>query len=180
MEIMALPKLMTEEAAMEIAEKRGNFLGRLLLKEKRITLKLMYLESKEIIYNMTYQSLPLMKKSRLSSGGPQAQKIRMMVEGTQCTPAFLDEPLNTVKVQVDEEDQLQNTAFPEQKLIEEGKYLARRMVRRQSGRNVCMEAESIHSVYRPYYVAFYGDMVEGTRVRYLPIPADGNEIRRTF
>ncbi len=180
MEIMALPKLMTVETAMEIAEKRGNFLGRLVLKEKKITLKLMYLESKEIIYNMTYQPLPLMKKSRLSTGGPQVQKIRIMVEGTRCTPAFLDEPLKTVRVRIDEEDQLQNTPFPDQKLIEEGKYLARRMVRRQSGRNVCMEAESVHSVYRPYYVAFYGDIVQGTRVQYLPIPADGNEIRRTF
>lgn len=34
--------------------------------------------------------------------------------------------------------------------------------------------------YCPYYVAFYGELVEGTKVRYLPIAADKNEITRTF
>ena len=179
MEIVALPKLMTEEAAMEIAEKRGNFFGRLLLREKKITLKLMYIESKEIIYTIIYDSFPLKKFQRVS-GKPAIQRIRMLVEETRCTPAFLDEVLHTIPIQISDEAQLQNSNFPEKKLIDEGRYLARRMVRRQSGRNVCLEAESMRSVYRPYYVAFYGDMIEGCKVRYLPIPADGNEIRRVF
>ena len=48
MKIQVVPKTMAEEEAMEVAEKRGNFLGRLLLGKKKITLKLMYIESKEI------------------------------------------------------------------------------------------------------------------------------------
>jgi hypothetical protein len=35
-------------------------------------------------------------------------------------------------------------------------------------------------VYRPYYVAFYGKVVQGERVRYLPIAADGCRVHRTF
>ncbi len=178
MEITALPTTLSMEKAMSIAEKRGNFLGRLLLGKKEITLKLMYLESKEIVYQMKYQKLSLPGRS----GRKQldTQKIRMLVEGTRCMPAFLEEELNTVTLQIEDEDSLQKSSFPEQKMIEEGKYLARRMVRRQSGRDVTLETKSTRSIYRPYYIAFYGELKEGSKVRYLPIPADGNEVRSTL
>lgn len=53
MEIQALPVTMTEEQAMEIAQKKGNLLGRMLIRDQNITLKLIYLESKELIFQMT-------------------------------------------------------------------------------------------------------------------------------
>lgn len=180
MEIMALPKSMTEEEARKIAEGRGNLLGRFLLRKKEITLKLMYLESKEIIYSLSYDRLPFLPRISSPASPKKQQKICMLVEGTRCMPAFLDKPLQTVPVRLEDESQLQNTEFSDQKLIEEGKALARRMVRRQSGRHVSMEPESIRSIYRPCYIAFYGELVHGQKVRYLPIPADGNEIRRAF
>lgn len=176
MEIQALPVTMTEEQAMEIAQKKGNLLGRMLIRDQNITLKLIYLESKELIFQMTYSSSPLSLRRKL----PATQKICILVEGTRCTPAFLDRELEAVSVQVADEGQLQACAFPEEKIVDAGKLLARRMVRRQSGRDVSLEIKEIHSLYRPFYVAFYGEMKEGTKVRYLPIPADGNEVRRTF
>lgn len=176
MEVQALPVTMTEEQAMEIAQKKGNLLGRMLIRDKDITLKLIYLESKELIFQMTYASSPLSLRRKL----PVTQKICILVEGTRCSPAFLDRELETVSVQVEDECQLQACAFPEEKVVEAGKLLARRMVRRQSGRNVSLAVKEIRSLYRPFYVVFYGEMKEGTKVRYLPIPADGNEVRRTL
>ena len=70
--------------------------------------------------------------------------------------------------------------IPEEKLIDEAKRLARRMVKRQVGRDVLLDVLSVRSIYRPYYIAFYGDLVENTKVRYIAIPADGNVIERTF
>ena len=61
MEIHAVKKTMSEAEAMKVAEKRGNWLGRLLLGKKKITLKLMYLESREITFDMTYVDSPLLK-----------------------------------------------------------------------------------------------------------------------
>jgi len=173
MEIQALPTKMTESEAMKIAEQRGNVFGRLLLGKKNITMRLVYMESKEIVYKMKDQYvLPF---HRHTAG---TNRIRMLVEGTRCSPAYVSEAIQTIPVQISDESQLQNSPFPEDKLVEAGKYLGRRMVRRQSGRNVSMEVEQIRSIYRPFYVAFYGELKQGTKVRYLPIPADGNEICR--
>lgn len=179
MQIVAIPKLMGREKAMEIAEKKGNLLGRAIVGKKPITLKLMYLESKEIVYGMTDLPVPLLGRL-FSRKAPKEQKIRILVEGTRCNPAYVAEELQTVTMEIDDEDSVQASAYPVEKMIQDGKYLARRMVRKQAGRNVALEPETVRSIYRPYYVAFYGKMDLGTRVRYLPIPADGNEISRVF
>lgn len=173
MEIQALPTKITESDAMKIAEQRGNIFGRLLLGRKDITLKLIYMESKEIVYRMEEQPIfPFHRRVGNTS------RIRILVEGTRCSPAYLDEELQTFPVQISDKNQLQNSPFTEEKLVDAGRYLGRRMVRRQSGRNVALEPEQIRSIYRPYYIAFYGEWKEGTKIRYLPIPADGNEVCR--
>lgn len=87
MKIQVVPKTMAEEEAMEVAEKRGNFLGRLLLGKKKITLKLMYIESKEITFEMTYMDtfyekslssrilFPVSKKSLCWQKGPEELQL---------------------------------------------------------------------------------------------------------
>lgn len=180
MKIVALPKTLSQEEALKIARKRGNILGRLIVGQKEVTLKLMYLESKEIVYDMTFQTSPLLGMIFPSARTPRRQKIRILVEGTRCNPAYVGEELQTVTVDVADEDSVQDSTFPLEKMIDDGKYLAKRMVRRQVGRHVSLEPESIRSVYRPFYVAFYGALQPGTKVRYLPIPADGNQISRVL
>lgn len=181
MEIHAVKKTMSEAEAMKVAEKRGNWLGRLLLGKKKITLKLMYLESREITFDMTYVDSPLLKlMKRKSPQTPAKQKILMLAEGTRGNPAYLDSPVRTQVLQIDDESMIQKTEIPEEKLIDEARRLARRMVKRQVGRDVLLDVLSVRSIYRPYYIAFYGDLVENTKVRYIAIPADGNVIERTF
>ncbi len=180
MQIEALPRLLDQNKAMELAEKKGNFFGRMLIGKKDITLKLMHIESKEIVYSMTYLPIPLLGRFFDSAQPPRAQKIRILVEGTRCNPAYVGEELHTETIEVCDADSIQECAFPLQKMIAEGKYLAKRMIRKQAGRHVMLEVETVRSIYRPYYVAFYGDLQLGTKVRYLPIPADGNEIGRVF
>ncbi len=55
-----------------------------------------------------------------------------------------------------------------------------RMVRRHVGRNLSIKPVEERKVYRPFYIAIYGDMVEGTKARYMPIAADGNVVCRNF
>ena len=180
MKIQVVPKTMNEEEAMEVAEKRGNFLGRLLLGKKKINLKLMYIESKEITFEMTYMDTFLRKIFTQKESLPRKQKILMLAEGTRGTPAYLEKPIKTQSLQITDPAQVQTTEIPQDKLIENAKRLAGRMIRRQIGSYATLEVLQLRSIYRPYYIAFYGELVENTKVRYIAIPADGNIIERTF
>ena len=52
--------------------------------------------------------------------------------------------------------------------------VAMRIMRRHSGHIITsMEVASYRPFYRPYYVAFYGEMEMGKKVRYIAIEADG-------
>lgn len=175
-EIATLPKTMTEEEALTVAKNGGNIFGKMLFGKKDITLKLMYLENREYVLDMTYQNAPLMKMIR-PHALPQVQQFCTLVEGTRCGASYLEKPLETLTMEV-EEEALQPTTYTDIRLLQVAKSLCRRMVRRQLGKNVVLDVAKERKVYRPYYVAFYGEMKEGTRVRYLPIPADGNSVER--
>ncbi len=53
-------------------------------------------------------------------------------------------------------------------------------MRRQIGKVAFAELDSMRSIYRPYYIAFFGEMKMGERVRYIPIAADGNQVSRVL
>jgi len=178
MKINCFPKTMSEEQAMKIAKGGGNILGKTLYSNKKVNIKLMYLENKYIEYEMTYKT-NLIDKIIKKDEKIRKQKIRAIVEGTRCTASYVPDEIKLETKDIPDEN-IQFTEFAEDKLISKGKDACRRMVRRQIGSYITMEVEKMESVYRPYYIAFYGDLVEGTKVRYLPIPADGNEVKRTI
>lgn len=65
----------------------------------------------------------------------------MLVEGTRGIPAYLGEEPQLEEVEIHDLNMVQNTELPDEKLIQEARYLARRMVRRQAGRTVTLEVE---------------------------------------
>lgn len=172
---------MNEENAMKIARGGGNIIGKALYGKGKITLKLMYLESREVILDLYYQPTPLMRwLLKKEEPNRPSQKIRMMVEGTRCGASYAGEDLSTCEIEVEDSDSVQNTEYSNEKIIQAAKRLALRMVRRQIGKIATAEVSSMRSVYRPYYIAFYGDMKLGEKVRYLSIAADGSRVERTF
>lgn len=173
MKILATPKIMSDAEALSIARKGGNAFGRVLYGSKDITLKLLWLESREVILRLNYQPAPLMKW--LGKGEYTSQNIRMIVEGTRCTASYAEHEIQTRTVDVPE-DSIQKTEYPDDKIVATAKRPALRMVRRQIGKTATAELVSMRSIYRPYYIAFYGEYEIGKRVRYLPIPADGNKV----
>lgn len=175
-EIQSLPKKLSEEEALEIAKKGGNIFGKLLFGKKEITLKLMYLESREYIFDMTYENAPLFKLFQ-PNAIPQIQQFCALVEGTSCGASYLEKPLNTQTIAVTEEE-LQPSTYADLRLLQSGKTLCRRMIRRQIGKNVSIKVSKERKIYRPFYIAFYGELKMGEKVRYLPIPADGNRVER--
>jgi len=177
MKIKCFPKTMSEEQAMKIAKGGGNVLGKTLYGNKKDNIKLMYLENRYIQYEMTY-STNIIDKRLKKDKEARKQKIRAMVEGTRCTASYVPDEINLEIKDIPDEN-IQFTEFKDEQIIGKGRDACRRMVRRQIGSYITMEVEEMESVYRPYYIAFYGDLVQGTKVRYLPIPADGNEVKRT-
>lgn len=175
-EIQSLPQKLSAEEALEIAKKGGNIFGKMLFGKKEITLKLMYLESREYIFDMTYENAPLMKLLQ-PNASPQIQQFCALVEGTSCGASYLEKPLETQIMSVNE-TQLQPSTYSDERLLQSAKTLCRRMIRRQIGKNVTIKVSEERKIHRPFYIAFYGEMNMGEKVRYLPIPADGNRVER--
>jgi len=179
MKIKCFPITLGENEALKIAKGGGNLLGRIMFGGKKITLRVMYLESRYMTYEMTYVDSPLASlfKKKDQPGQPDRQHIRVMVEGTTCSAAYSPYDIYTVEKEVDEND-IQFTYYEDNRLSDAGGIMAKRMVRRQLGRNLSIRPVEMEKVFRPFYIAIYGDMVEGTKVRYLPIAADGNDVAR--
>jgi len=181
MKITATPITMTTEEAMKKARQGGNVFGKALYGGGEITLKLIYLESREVIINMDYQPAPLIKWLGLSEKFKKpSQKIRMMVEGTRCTASYAEDPVKTEEIEIEKEEMIQKTEFSDDKIFDAAKRAAQRMVRRQIGKIAYCTLDSMRSIYRPYYVAFYGKYEMGARIRYLPIEADGNRVQKSL
>jgi hypothetical protein len=178
LKIQCFPVTMTREEALAIAGGRKNPLLKAFYGSKKINLRLMYLESRYFIYEMTYMDNLLMKLFRRNHP-EEKQKIRIMVEATTCTASYTDAEIHTIEKEVDEND-IQLANYEDQRLEDCGATMARCMVRRHMGRDLTIRPISMQKVYRPYYIAIYGEMVEGTKAHYLPIAADGNEVYKTL
>ena len=111
--------------------------------------------------------------TRKGQMGGNSQKICMIVEGTRCTASYHEQPLPLYEADLDP-DMCQDSTFDKEKIIAQAKRVAMRIMRRHSGHIITsMEVASYRPFYRPYYVAFYGEMEMGKKVRYIAIEADG-------
>ena len=174
--ILATPILMNPGQAMAEAKKCGNVFGKALYGKEKITLKLFYLESREVILNLYYHPAPIMK---LFGKKEPTQRIRMVVERARGGAAYAEDPIKVEEVEI-VEAALQRTEMTDDDVVNRAKIPATRMVRRRIGKIVTADLYKMRAFYRPHYVAFYGDMSMGKKVRYICIPADGNEVNRTI
>ena len=177
--IEALPIVMSPEKAMKIASGEKNPIVKAMARNKKINMRVMYLENRYYIYEMVYEKTFLEKMSGKNTLGDTVKKIRIIVEATTCSASYTSDPIETEEIEVDEES-IQPTYYDDQRLEDTGIRMAKRMVRRRIGRQVSMRVLSMKKIYRPYYIAIYGDMIEGTKARYLPIAADGFEVNTTI
>ena len=176
--INALPIVMSEDEAMKIASGYKNPIVKAMAAKKKINMRVMYLENRYYIYEMTYQK-SFFERALKKEKEEIKQKIRIVVEATTCSASYTSDPIETHEIEVDELS-LQPTYYDDQRLEDCGIRMAKRMVRRRVGKQIAMETLSMEKIYRPYYIAIYGDMVEGTKARYLPIAADGFEVNTTL
>lgn len=172
---LATKKTMDEYGAFQKARSGGNALGKALYGSGNITMREMYLQSFEVIFDAYYRpslTQRMFSRSRGQLNG-NSQKICMIVEGTRCSASYYEGPLKLSPMELDKED-CQDSTFTEEQVIARAKRTAMRIMRRHGNRVVVsMELASIRPFYRPYYVAFYGELEMGKKVRYIAIEADG-------
>ncbi|WP_297131923.1 hypothetical protein [Terrisporobacter sp.] len=178
MKIDSYIKVMNEEHANLIASRKGNLIGKILLrKEFSNDIKTLYIENKIVTLNMTYE--PNILSRMIFKSKSKSQKIKFIADGSTGSVAYYESAPKLERIDV-EEDKIQLSVYDDDLLIEKSKRLARRIVRRHVGGNVYLEIDNIKSIFRPFYVAFYGELKEGNKVRYLPIAADGCNSKRTL
>lgn len=177
------PITMTLEEAKIKAQKQGTPLARLVLKKgAEYELKLLYVEYKIIEYQLTFRPsriTKLINKILRKESFDSKTKIRVIGNGSTGGVAIVTDMPAIIKKEVNKEE-IQYSLYKDDHMIEKGKRAATKLVKRQTGGFPEMSLIKIYSVFRPFYIAYYGELIEGNKIRYLPIPADGCNNQRTF
>ncbi len=170
--IAALKQKMQKEEAMKIAEKKGDWLWNIVFCKSPLSeVRLIYIEY-VLLDIETVSSPTLMNKIRKKASQPVRKKLKVLVNGsTGGVSLVTDQNLQIEEIELNDEAEMQNKAFDDAEA--DNKIPHRAM----GGMH---EAEIVGrlSIYRPFWVAFYGDMKQGNRVRYITIAADGGQHRR--
>ncbi|MFR7990369.1 MAG: hypothetical protein ACLU5F_07210 [Anaerovoracaceae bacterium] len=176
--INTLKLKMNSEEAWKIAEKKGDWLWNLVFRNLPLTrLQLMYIEY-EIISIKTVGRPALLSRIRGRSK-PICKRMDILVNGTTGGVALIaDQNLQFERIEITDNINLQSAGFDQDEAIKRAKMLAHKITHRSMGGMHEAEIVNFKSVYRPFYVAFYGDMSEGNKVRYITIPADGGQSHR--
>ena len=180
MRLQSFQMQMGPKEARSKALKQVGPLGRILLgKNQDIHMRTVFIENKIITYQITNEPSLLFRLLHKNQKDTHKSKIRVIANGSTSGVSYYDGiGVNIVEMDVPEE-QIQHSDYSDEKLISKGNVRARRILRRRIGGNVSIQPLCVESVYRPYHVAFFGEPVEGTKVRYLPLAADGCSVKRT-
>lgn len=174
------PLTLGPDSARDMAEKKGNLLGRLLLRGRSVhEVRLHFVEYRILEYEVVHTP-NFIARTFFGDRENRRQRCRVIANGTTGGVAWAEElPEELVEVSAPEEN-VQPCSMSEEKLEARGRKLVLRVLRRRIGGYPDITLVNSRSIYRPFYVALYGEPVEGTKIRYLPIAADGWRMHRTF
>jgi len=159
---------MSREDAIRIAQKKGSWIGRLLVSKDLSKVELSYFPFYRVNLNLEIASrkLPFSTKKKFSS------KISVLVSGTTGQASIIDQfPV------LHEEDSDQKNIIepyvPQEKVVESATKCASRFIIRRARAVPLVKSVQTELLFRPYWVAYYGEIIEGQKIHYLPIQADG-------
>lgn len=177
--VRSFPLLLSEQEARSIAQNKGGIFGRLFLMGKVLhEIRLHMVEYKILTFEILYRPGLL---SRLFGGEGKTgrQFCRIIANGSTGGCSWAEDIPAEREERTLQEDRVQPTSFSMEQLAMRGRKLALRVLHRRVGGFPEVRLKEVDSVYRPFYVALYDKPVEGTRIRYLPIAADGCSNQRT-
>ncbi|MEG1164041.1 MAG: hypothetical protein RSE31_04880 [Anaerovoracaceae bacterium] len=179
MDVTILEQKMSREQAMKIALKKGDWFWNLVFHSKPLgELKLLYVEY--IIFDIETKSTPgIFHNWRMKSQYiPTKKNVQVLVNGSTGGVSLITDKLNLIEKEFDDSVSYQNTSFSDDEVIIRAKKLVQKITHRTMGGLHEAKIVEYMSIYRPFWVAYYGKMQEGNKVRYITIPADGGHNSR--
>lgn len=179
MDIKAFSIKMAREEAAKVAESRrkwlpGFFFGGRQLSEVRLHFVECKLITYEIIYTPACWEKLLFRRSQ-----EKRQKMTVLADGTNGSVAWVDTLPPVVVLDNVAEDQVQYGERDDAHIVSKGQVLALKVVHKHVGGIPEIKVLAIDSVFRPYWIAFFGHVTAGKKVYYFPIAADGCGVHRT-
>ncbi|MEI8216616.1 MAG: hypothetical protein WCF96_05910 [Eubacteriales bacterium] len=144
-------------------------------------LQLHYFEYKLLRLETTFDK-PLLFRLLPSRKKLLSKKMEVMIlgNGTTGSVALVESHPDLVAVDLEDDSCIQYAYCPEENMIANAKKLALRVLHRMRGGMPSVEEIETTSVFRPFWVAYYGEVVPGNKVRYKTIAADGCSSQRSF
>lgn len=178
MNIDALPIKVTEKEAIKLAkEGNGSFFSKIFSSKMNVNeARLHYIEFKWVTVEVKYNK-PGFRKSNKED---KIHKLNILVNGSTGTGIVLQDLPKVVKMKNVNEDIIQYSSYEESRIKGKAMKMAMRISHRFMGGMPDINITNIQSFFRPYWVVFFGEVKTNSKVRYLPIEADGFVINRGF
>lgn len=177
--IATLRQKMQREEAWKIAERKGDWLWNIVFRNRPLSeLRLMYIEY--VLLDIETESAPALCKRLLKNASePVRKKLLVLVNGsTGGVSLVTDRDLQIEEIELHDGIEIQHKNFDDEEADKRAKILAHKITHRSMGGMHEAKIVGKKSLYRPFWVAFYGNMREGSRVRYITIAADGGQHQR--
>ena len=173
MDIRSFPVKINKSEAEKIALEKGGLLWKtVFLKLPVSEIREHFIEFKIITFEATHRPT-LIEKVFFRRNEVKKQKITMLADGSTGSVSWVDSMPEIVTMKGIDTLKVQTSDKENDYLINRGRRIATQVMHRHIGGVPELEVLKIESVYRPYWIAFYGDVIEGRKVRYKPIAADG-------
>lgn len=180
MDIRLFAIKVNKDQAEKIAQAKGGLLWRTVFSRNKLSeISQHYIEFKLITYKAIFRT-NFIQRLIFRKIKDRNQTITMLANGSTGTAAWVDSMPEIDTLKAVDEKSVQLSDKDDEYLIRKGRKVALRVMHRFIGGIPELEVLRIESVFRPYWVAYYGEMIEGNKVRYIPIPADGCGSHRSF
>ncbi|ATW26501.1 hypothetical protein DCMF_18650 [Candidatus Formimonas warabiya] len=151
-----------------VAQKKGGWIGRLIVRKAFSEMELTYFPFYKVTLEIGLEArkFPFAPKTKFNS------QINVLVSGTTGQASIIDKFPRLEKIN-EENSPTVDPSIPEEKIVESATKCANKFVVRRARAVPAIRGVQSELVFRPYWVAFYGERVEGSKIHYLPIQADG-------
>lgn len=175
MSILASPLAMLKSEASALARKKGGILGRIIVRQDLHELELHYFPFFKVLLavNIAGRKLPFLPKKTAKTS------VHILVSGTTGSASVIQE-FPALEPICAEACNLVEVLVSEEKILEHATKCVNKYVIRSTRTLPAVKDSQIDLFYRPYWVAYYGQKVEGQKIHYLPIQADGFNVATTF
>ena len=179
MDIRSFSIKIDKSEAEKIAHTKGGLLWRVVFSSNKLSeIRQHFIEFKLITFEAihkptTFEKL-VSKKTEIKK-----QTITLLANGSTGSVSWVDSMPEIVLIKNIDSNIVQTSDRDNAYMISRGRRLATKVMHRHIGGVPELEVLKIESVFRPYWIAFYGDAIEGKKVRYKPIAADGCGSYRT-